>query len=445
MVLCLGCFGWAVLGLRTEFSAIPSIATSVRGLGRGRHRAKMPLDTPNGTPTKVMRVDPSPDSAEFRDGTLEVRAVVSRSDRTAFVGFPWQIYAGNPQWVPPLEREVRQFIDPRHHPFLRHGSSQAFLAWRAGRVVGRIVASDDPNFNREHGTNQGAFGLFESVDDEAVARLLIGAAARWLGSRGRTRLWGPVDYSTNYQCGLLVDGFDTPPRFLMNHHPPYYASLLTSCGLTKCKDLYAYWFDDPNEIVNKWSRLAERLGRRGGFTVRAFDKRRLREDIAACKAVYNEAWERNWGFVKMTDAEFDYLANSLLPFAPPEMLLIAECEGRPIGFSMTLPDLNEAIRPLNGRLARWGVPWGAWQLWRGLRRISTARMLILGVVEAHRRRGVAELLILKTLEHGRYQARYSGAELGWTLEDNDLINSTIESVGGRRYKTYRVYDRAIDE
>jgi hypothetical protein len=196
-------------------------------------------------------------------------------------------------------------------------------------------------------------------------------------------------------------------------------------------------------MLEAWRAKAERLAARGGFVIRPFRMSDFDAEIERCKQVYNAAWERNWGFVKMSDAEFAYLAKHLRQLAASELLLLAEVKGRPVGFSMTLPDLNEAIRPLNGRLCRWGLPIGLLRLLYNLRRVRTCRLLTLGVIEGFRRRGITELLILRTLDYGKNAARYTGAELGWTLEDNELINRTILAVGGQRYKTYRIYQREL--
>lgn len=374
---------------------------------------------------------------------VQIVPVRCRRDVDQFVRMPWSIYAGDPCWVPPLLIERKDFINPKQHPFYLHGAAAQFVAVRDGQAIGRIMASDDPNYNREHQANVGCFGMFESIDDEGVAAALLDAAADWLRSRGRKVLRGPIDYSLNYNCGLLIDGFDTPPRIMMNHNPPYYAHLLQSWGLAKAKDMYAWWFDARQPVLAEWRRRAERLAKRVRFSVRPLQLNQLSAEIQRCKEVYNAAWEQSWGFVKMTDAEFNYLAKHLKLIAMPEFLLLAESEGRPIGFSMTLPDLNEALRPLNGRLFRWGLPVGLLRLSRSRRQIRTARLLVLGVIARFRRRGVAEMLILRTLNYGQDQAHFTGAELSWTLEDNHLINRTIESVGGKRYKTYRIYERAI--
>jgi len=377
------------------------------------------------------------------DAGIQIRRVLGARDRDLFVRFAWQIYRDDPQWAPPLLIERKDFINPRLHPIYRHGAAAQFLAYRDGRLAGRIQASDDPHYNAEHHSNVGCFGMFESIDDEQVATALLQAAADWLRDRGRTQIMGPIDYSTNYACGLLIDGFNTPPRIMMNHNPPYYAALLEACGLSKAKDLYSWWFDDRFDVLEAWRAKAERLAARGRFQVRSFRLDDFDAEIERCKLVYNAAWERNWGFVKMSDAEFAYMAKHLRQLAAPELLLLAEVEGRPVGFSMTLPDLNEAIRPLDGRLFRWGLPIGLIRLLRNRRRIRTARLLTLGVIEGFRRRGISELLILRTLDYGKHVAHYTGAELGWTLEDNELINRTILAVGGQRYKTYRIYEREI--
>lgn len=376
-------------------------------------------------------------------GDVRIREVKGRRLREAFVRFPWRIYRSDRCWAPPLLIERRDFINPRRHPFYLHGRAAALVAFRGEEPVGRVLVSDDPNYNREHGSNLGCFGMFESVDDEQVARALIDAAADWLRARGRDTIRGPIDYSLNYPCGLLIDGFDTPPRIMMNHNPRYYERLLMSCGLTKVKDLYAWWFDDSHDMLTVWGRRAERLAARGRVQVRSLMFADLDAEIDRCKAVYNAAWKRNWGFVKMTDAEFHDMAKHLKLIAIPELLLLAEVDGEPVGFSMTLPDLNEAIRPLNGRLFNWGLPLGLWRLYRNRRRVKVARLMALGILEPFRRRGVAELLILRTLEYAKHHVGFTGAELSWTLEDNDLINRTIEAVGGRRYKTYRIYERSI--
>jgi GNAT superfamily N-acetyltransferase len=353
------------------------------------------------------------------------------------------VYANDPHWVAPLEVETRAFLDRRRHPFYKHGEAVQFLAQQNGQTVGRILVSDDPRFNNEHGTNLGCFGMFESIDDQHVADGLLNTAANWLRRRGRSEIMGPIDYSTNYPSGLLVDGFQSPPRIMMNHHPRYYARLLENWGLRKLKDLYAWWLDAADHKMGLWRERVERIVRGSGVTVRPMRFDDFDAEVARARTVYNAMFQSAWGFVKMTAAEFDHLARQVRRVAEPGLIWLAEAGGEPVGLSITLPDMNEATKPLGGRLARFGVPAGLVRLAFARRRIKTARVCVLGVVPAFRRRGVAELLILRTLDVGKNVMNLTGAELSWTLEDNPLINRTIEQVGGVRYKTYRVYRKAL--
>lgn len=377
------------------------------------------------------------------DAPVLVRSVLGKRDLEWFVRMPWLLYRDDPNWVPPLLIDVKEFLDPHRHPFYRHGAATQFLAFREGVPVGRILVSDDPRFNAKHGTNLGCFGMFESVDDHRVAHALFEAAAGWLRSRGRDEMMGPIDYSINYPCGLLIEGFNHPPRVMMNHNPPYYVDLLQSWGLEKKKDLYAWWFVGTGQELPRWEKRVERLLTRSGITIRPFCRKDFDSEVDRCQRIYAATRYDQWGFVELTNDEFRYFGKRLAQFADPNMVLIAEREGQPVGFAITVPDLNEAIRPLNGRLTCYGVPLGLARLLFRLRRVTTARMMVLGVIEGVRRRGVAELLIMRTLNYGRNRLHYKAAELSWTLEDNHAINHTIEHVGGKRYKTYRIYSRKI--
>jgi len=378
-----------------------------------------------------------------KSAAIEIQTVVSRSDRDAFVRFPWKIYTDDPCWVPPLLLERKEFIDSRKHPFYLHGEARQMLARRDGEVVGRIQVSDDPRYNAERGGNVGCFGLFECIDDSQVAAALLDAAAAWLVERGRSQMMGPIDYSTNYACGLLIDGFHTPPRVMMNHNPPYYADLLEEWELSKVQDMSCWWFDDLVEKLRRWQGKVERIAARGGVTIRPMRRKDFDAEMQRVKAVYHNAWQESWGFVSMTDAELGHFGHFLAEFVDPEMLLLAEVKGQPAGVALTLPDLNEAIGPLDGRLTRWGLPTGYLKFRARLKKIKVCRLFVLGVTKEFRRRGVAELLILRTLDHGLNQLHYTGAELGWTLKDNHAISSTIEAAGGTRYKTYRIYEKPI--
>ncbi|MGD0899602.1 MAG: hypothetical protein ABR915_17365 [Thermoguttaceae bacterium] len=399
---------------------------------------------------RIYDLDQAPARGAAREGRgytsaarLEIRPVESRRDLDRFLEVPEHIYADDPQWVQPLLLDQKEFLDRRKHPFYLHGDAAQFIALRGGEPRGRILVSDDPRFNELHATNVGCFGMFESDDDPEMAAGLIEAASGWLRARGRSAIQGPIDYSLNYPCGLLVEGFHTPPRIMGNHNRPYYAALLEGCGLAKAKDLYSWWFTDPHDMVDRWRPRAQRIERRGKIVVRPFRKSDFAAEVRRCTEVYNQSMERNWGFVGLTDAEFHYMANRMAQLADPNLVFLAEVAGAPVGFSITLPDINEAIRPLAGRLFRHGVPLNLFRfLWRK-RHIKTARMVVLNVIEKYRRRGIAEMLILKTLDYGKNNVGFTCAELGWTLEDNDLVNRTIQAVGGKRYKVYRIYQKEL--
>jgi GNAT superfamily N-acetyltransferase len=372
---------------------------------------------------------------------IEVVEVGSRSERDEFIEVPWQIYKKDPAWVPPLIIERRAFLDRTKHPFYRHGDAALFLARRSGQIVGRIMASDDPNYNAFHKSNVGCFGLFESIDDVDVAAALFDTAAAWLRNRGRTELMGPVDYSTNYVCGLLIDGFEHPPMLLTPHNPPYYARMIEACGFEKEKDWYAWWFDPRNAPGPRLRRLVEARTRKTSVKTRPINLRDLASDGQRLASVFNEAWQNNWGFVPFTEAEAKHMAKEMRPIIDSRMTLVAEIDHAPVAFVICVPDINVALHHINGRLTRFGLPIGLIKLLWYRRKIRKARFVALGVLEKYRRTGIAEMLVLQVMEEGT--RRGFTAELSMTLEDNVMVNRFIEAMGAKRYKTYRIYRRPI--
>jgi GNAT superfamily N-acetyltransferase len=402
------------------------------------------LADPTSEKNPKSKISPSPRLPVSQSlSPLEVREVRNAADVERFVKLPWCIYAEDPNWVPPLLVEVKEFLNRKKHPFYRHGDATQFIALRGGETVGRILASDDPLCNQQHGENVGCFGMFECDNDREAAAGLLDAAAGWIAAHGRTCIRGPIDYSLNYPCALLVEGFDTPPRVMMNHNRRYYAGLLESWGLQKAKDLYAWWFTDPLDLMKKWKTRAERLANRGSVVIRVFRKNDFEAEVHRCQEIYNTAMSDLWGSARLTDAEFYYLAKQLEKIGVADQVLLAEVDGRAVGVSITLPDINEAIRPLGGRLTRYGLPTGLLKLLWRKRHIRTGRMMVLDVLKKYRRRGIAEMLILRTLDYGKNVLGYTAAELGWTFEDNTLVNRAIEAVGGRKYKTYRIYEKGL--
>jgi GNAT superfamily N-acetyltransferase len=373
---------------------------------------------------------------------IEVSEVISRGERDEFIKFQWQIYASDPAWVPPLLIERKRFLDRKRHPFYRHGDAALFLARKNGKIAGRIMAGDDPNYNSLHQTNTGCFGLFECIDDREVAAALFGAAANWLRKKGRTDMMGPIDYSTNYVCGLLIDGFQFPPTILTAHNPPYYSELIETCGFTKAKDWYAWWFEDPSNAATHLRRLAMRLKTRCPATIRPANLKDLGGESRRLREIFNQAWEKNWGFVPFTQAEIEFMTEELKPLIIPEFAWVAEIGNTPVGFILCLPDVNVVLRDLDGRLTRFGLPIGLIKLLRYKTRVRRARLIALGVVEKYRRAGIAELLVLRIIEETMFKRGITG-ELSMTLEDNYMINRFLKAIGAERYKTYRIYNKSI--
>jgi GNAT superfamily N-acetyltransferase len=373
---------------------------------------------------------------------IEILEAISRRERNAFIKFPWRIYANDPAWVPPLIIERKAFLDRKRHPFYGHGDAALFLARKNSEIVGRIMASDDPNYNALHETNVGCFGLFECINNRDVAAALFERAASWLRERGRTEIMGPIDYSTNYVCGLLIDGFQFPPTILTGHNPPYYRDLIESCGFTKARDWYAWWFADPAKAATRLRPLAQRFLKRWPVTIRPGNLKNIREESWRLRQIYNQAWEKNWGFVPFTEAEIEFMTHELKPLLIAEFALIAEVGDEPAGFILCVPDINVALRHINGRLTTFGLPIGLAKLLYYKSRTRTARLVALGVIEKYRRAAIAEMLVLQIVEDAMIKRGFTG-ELSLTLEDNFAINRFLEAIGAHRYKTYRIFKRTL--
>ena len=374
---------------------------------------------------------------------IEVSLVTTRKERDAFIKFPWKIYKSDPAWVPPLLIERKEFLDRKKHPFYLHGDAALFLARRGNEIVGRIMASDDPNYNAVHQSNVGCFGLFESIDDSEVTGALFRAAKDWLRDKGRDEILGPIDYSTNYVCGLLIEGFQHSPTLLTSHNPPYYAALFEACGFEKIKDLYAWWFSEPANAAARLRRLAAAFQRRNLVTIRKGNMKNIREESRRLREIYNEAWENNWGFVPFTEKEIEFMTHELKPIVIPEFTLIAEIADEPVGFILCVPDINVALRHIDGRLTKFGLPIGLAKLLYYKSRVRTARLIALGVKPKYRRAGIAEMLVLQIIEDAMIKRGFTG-ELSLTLEDNFMINRFLAAIGAAKYKTYRIYRRSLD-
>ncbi len=369
---------------------------------------------------------------------VDVSPVLDGREKDRFIRFPEELYRDDLHFVPPLLMERHDFLDPRRNPFFAHAEVALFLARRHGEVVGRIAAVEDRNFNAFHGSRTSYFGLYESVNDAGVAAALFGAARQWARARRLDTLLGPMNLSTNYEVGLLVEGFDSDPYFMMPYNPRYYGRLFEECGLEKAKDLFAWERSAASPPPERFARIADRIRQAEGISVRSVDLSRFEAEVARIKDVYNAAWEKNWGFVPMSDAEFGRLAKDLRRLVVPELTMIAEDGGEPVAFSLTLPDVNQALKKVGGRLTWFGLPLGLARLLWHERKVDRVRLMALGVKAGWRRRGIDAVLIVETIRRTRALG-YLGGEISWTLEDNELINRVIESAGCSRSKVYRVY------
>lgn len=373
---------------------------------------------------------------------LAVTPVRGRADVTAFIRLPYAVYRDDPYWVAPLERERRAFLDPRRSPFHGIGTVQLFLARRGGQVVGRIAAIVDPRYNERHDPKCGQFGLFECADDPEAAAELFDAAADWLGERGLSRMLGPFSFSTNDECGVLVDGFDGPPTMLMPHNPAYYPELFAGCGFSKAKDLLSWRVPmppdgEPPAIVR---RAADRALSAPGVRVRPLDPKRFDADLAAVKDIYNDAWAENYASVPMTDREFEHTVRQLKPIIRPELLQLVEVHGEPAAFSLWLPDTNQALRAAHGRLTTCGVPTGLIRISRAGRRINRTRAVTVGIKKEHRNRGLTAAMFTQA-QRAAFRLGYAESELSWILEDNHHANRYAKAVGGILFRTHRLYER----
>ncbi len=369
---------------------------------------------------------------------IEVRPAASRQDIKKFVKFPWKIYANDSQWVPPLLMDRRKLIDKKKNPFYKHAEMELFLAYRNGEIVGRIGAIINNNHNREHKENIGFFGFFESINDQRVANALFTTAKQWLKAHGVNAIRGPANPSVNDEYGLLINGFDRPPILLMPYNPPYYSTLIEGAGLAKAKDLYAYHVCREKAISEKLNRVTEKVRQRESLTFRSIDMKRFKEEVDIIKDLYNRAWQYNWGAVKMTDEEFDCLAKDLKPVIVPELVIIAEFKGEPVGFSLSLPDLNTALKyNKKGYL----IPGIARLMWHK-KKINWVRILVLGVVRERQKTGAASVLFYETAKRCAENG-YPDGEASWVLEDNVMMNRAAEFLNADRYKTYRIYETKI--
>jgi GNAT superfamily N-acetyltransferase len=375
----------------------------------------------------------------------QLRIAQTKQDLNKFIMFPFELYRNDPYWVPPLIRERKVFVDRSKNPFFKHAEAEFFLAEQDGAVVGTIAAVINHAHNRVHEDKIGFWGMFEVIDDYSTAEMLFAAARDWVKARGMDTIRGPMNLSVNDECGLLVDGFDSAPVVMMTYNPRYYEGFVERFGFGKTMDLFAYALDfkqyvDGKPFPEKLVRVADKARKRAGVTFRKANLKEFDAEIKRAGQVYNAAWARNWGAIPMTEEEFYHLANGLKLFLDADLIYFVEKDGKPVGLSLTLPDLNQPLLHMGGRL----FPLGWAKMLYYSRRISAIRVLIMGVLPEFRSLGLDSALYAETARAAIGKG-ITLCEMSWILESNTMMRRIIEGLGGAIYKTYRVYDLALDE
>lgn len=375
---------------------------------------------------------------------VQIRPVTTSRELSDFVKFPFRLYRGDPNWVPPLISDRLKHFSS-HNPFFEHAQAQLFRAVRDGHTVGTIAAIADENHVTTWNESVGFFGALECIEDYDVAASLFTAARDWLAAHGRDVMRGPMDLNVNDESGLLIHGFDGPPVIMMIYNKTYYPGYLERYGFFKAKDVYAYKVDvapfGPNleNLPERVTRVARIARERYHVEMRHIDMKQFDDEVARIKPIYRQAWAKNWGAVPMTDAEFAYLAANLKPIVEPELTYIAFLDGQPVGCFLALPDFCQVAIHLNGRL----LPFGWINYLRYKRKIDGLRVMIMGVLEEHRLKGI-EALFYEEAARVAMRKGYKWAEMSWILEDNYKVSRGIEGMGGVKYRTYRFYDLPTD-
>jgi GNAT superfamily N-acetyltransferase len=376
--------------------------------------------------------------------SVTIRPVRTRRELKRFVKVPFGLHRDQPQWVAPLIFERMEFLNREKNPYFEHADAEYFLAERDGEAVGRITVQIDHRWDEYQGGSDAMFGFFETANDPEVAAALLGAATEWAKGKGRGRILGPMDFTTNDEIGILIEGYERRPMILEPWHPPYYRELIEAEGFDKAMDvqMWELQFGDLKQGESfdpSIHAAAEKALHDEGITIRNMRKREMASEVRRFMDVYNEAWGDNWGFVPITDAEVEFQAKNLKQVIDEEWAFMAEKDGEVVGAALTLPDINQVLAKLNGRL----LPFGWLRFLRGKGKVDQLRVLALGVKHAYRHSGVAAGLYLKHLETAARPGTIEGGEMGWILETNGPMNRAMEGMGGKVIKKYRLYEKAL--
>lgn len=372
---------------------------------------------------------------------MEIIEANSGRDKKRFIDFPHDLYAGDPNYVPEIYLGQKELLDEKKNPFFQHSKAQLYLAVREGKVIGRIAAIRNNEYNKFTGTNAGFFGFFDVIEEYDVARKLLDTAVAWLLKEGLDHLLGPTNFTTNDVAGVLVDGFDRPPVVMMAYNKTYYPEFLERYGMTGQMDLLAYHVTEEQanfKSVRLAGMIEQRLEKKG-ITIRKVNMKKFREELINVREVYKKAWDKNWGFVPPTDAEFDRIAAEMKLIMDPDFALLAEHEGKVVAFALAIPDVNTIIRTIKkGRL----LPTGIFKLLFQKKKIKRLRIILLGVLEDYRKMGIEGVFYARIISRG-LEKGYTEAEASWILDNNEMMKKGVEGVNMVPYKRYRIYEKKL--
>ncbi len=367
-----------------------------------------------------------------------VKAVADKKDLRQFIQLPYRLHSGEENYAPPLLMDVKGRLNKKKNPFFHHGEAAYFIALEGNRCVGRIAAIQNRRHNEIYQDKLGFFGWFESENDPTIAQLLMAEVENWLRERGLDEVRGPVSFSMNDEVGLLVDGFDWRQTVLTAWNPPWYESLVAACGLEKVMDLYSFSLPVMEFGAERMERIIERIKRRENLSVRTFDMKQFPAEVRRFKEIYDDAWMENWGHVGLSEAEIDHMAKEMKPIVEAKLANFVEIDGKPVGFSLVLPDINYIIKDLKGKL----FPFGLVKLMLGLKKIPDIRLIAMGIKRDMQKRGLDSVLYYESFRAARDLGK-TWSELGWVLETNAVMINTIEKLGGHRHKTHRLYQKPV--
>lgn len=382
-----------------------------------------------------------------QNGVISVTPIEDKASLERFIRYPWALYESDPNWVPPLLMERHDHFNQKKNPYFANAEVSYWLAWRDGRCVGRVSAQIDQNHLRIHKDATGHFGFLEAEDDGEIFAALLDTAEDWLKERGMKRIAGPFNFSINDECGQLVDGFDTPPALMMGHGFPYADRRIVARKYSKAKDLIAYSYALNHPLPKPAVAIVDKVKREGGLELRKLNKKNFKADLAVVLDIFNDAWADNWGFVPFSETEINYVAANLKPLIVEDLVWIAEINGKPAAMAVALPDLNEVLPALNGRL----LPFGWVKLLSRMLKVKSGgfrngRMPLMGVRREYQSSIIGAALayaVIDAVRENGHRMGFESAELSWILEDNMPMRRMIEAVGGKPYKTYRIYEKAL--